>query len=187
MEVCEMCIFDLVDSPRLARMVWHVQQVIPKVPIEKLKLEHFPLSVVEPLFEPSLKNLDYMKRFALAIMITHVETTQKELPAFCLDCDDVDEVLFGMVKEGAALFVEALELPDTFLPKDCKNALSKALVKWSKQTNPIQNDYRVPGHLREEAELFMKNAMSAAADYIEKDLTKHDKKMFDKVKSKMTH
>lgn len=194
MEILKMSIFDLVDSPRLAKMVYTVQHVLEKVPIEKLTLQNFPLEVIEPIFSPSKKNFDYMQRMTLALMITHIEQRNEEddLPAFCLDPDDVDSIVFGMVKEGAVFVAEALELPKSFLPPGCDKALSQALVKWSKNSKPFEKDARVPGSVRREAELFVKNAMDAAADCMEKRYKSGDSdldfdKLWKKVHSRMQH
>lgn len=183
MNIIKLSIFDLVDSPRLAKMVYFVQQVLPEVTIEEIRLNHFPFDVIEPLFLPSDESFDYMTRFAMAIMITHVEET-KDVPAFSLDKEDVDHVLFGMLKETTYIMADAMDMPKGLIPEDCKHALSTALVKWDKG-DPLSNVSTMPGSAKMEAKHFMDNAIKASKDHLEKNIP--DQAILEKAFKRMKH
>lgn len=120
-----MDIFDLIDGPETARMVFFVMRMTEKADdVSKFSLLNFPFCVLEPIFE-----LDplYIFKFASTLLVTQHEKLNPDLNEFDLHKGDIDKICVAILRESMYYIASAA---DQKAPPEYENALANALKSW---------------------------------------------------------
>jgi len=127
-------IFDLVDSPELARMVHHVDRMTDLLELEEVKLTRLPAEVILPIFDFShLESHEYCHKLALALMAT-AAANKRDLDGVIIYSDDLHIILDAVMYETVLLALDCMDIkpPACLMAKLNKKKIAEVLPYWVK-------------------------------------------------------